>query len=227
MQTAVRAALLLSLLGLCVSQRCRTVSCRDLPTNVCATVVSDAELSLSTPGCQDAYICNAKGLFAWLSRLDTVAGSQYGCTLDNTGMTLSKLMSMEWPCYERVPNRNFMNNATALACQKDEDCALTDGTVIPGSCACGLRASDSLGICQPDFSSDVFQGYWDECDNSDNKIDDPVTGYYWYLLMHYYPLTLFDVPCAKTLYEVKDFYTFKAEYDLAGALALSLALLVN
>jgi len=218
------AALLLTYVVLTQASICPMVSCRDLPTGTCATVVSSTEIGITSQGCEAGFICTAKGLFDWLDRLDTVPGSSYACYPDNTGVTFSEKMSAKWPCYTRVENKNFYNNATSNACASDEDCKLADSTVVRGSCVCGLRASNPLGICQPDYSADVFAGYWEEC-GSESFITDPVVGYYWHLYMAYYPyVAYFDVPCATSLLEVADFKTFQTEYEWGRGLALAAGL---
>ena len=187
-------------------------------------MVSSHEIGLSSEGCGEGYICTATALYAWLDRLDTVPGSNYPCHPDNSGVTLSDKLSTKWPCYTRAANKNFMNNSTATMCASDEDCQLSDGTVVEGSCKCGLRANNGYGVCQPDFSADVFAGYWDECD-SDSEITDSVEGYYWHLYMNYYPVVAtYDVPCAATLLEVADFKLFRTEYLGAQSLTAVVAL---
>ncbi len=203
---------------------CPTVSCRDLDTGVCALVISSTEISITSRGCDNGYICTAKGLFEWLDRPDVVPGSNYACYPDNTGVTFSEKMSTKWPCYQRLESKNFYNNATANACASDEDCKLADSTIVSGSCVCGLRASNSLGICQPDYSSDTFAGYWEEC-GSDTFIEDSVIGYYWHLYMTYYPyVAYFDVPCATSLLEIADFKIFQTEYEWGHSLTLATGL---
>jgi hypothetical protein len=106
-----------------------------------------------------------------------------------------------------------------VICQSDSDCILEDGAVGSGSCVCSLRR-DGLAICNPDISSDAFQGYWESCGN-DNTITSVDEYNYWAYYMQIWVFLQTDLECIKRLYEIEQLTTL---YDLYANSATILVL---
>lgn len=199
--------LVLGLLFLAVwALQCPEFNCTDLDDQVCALRSSAFQLFLNLDGCPLNRECRALSLFTWLNSGDST--SLFYCQ-DPTTTTTSTPFPGEAKCPSRLQGKNFKGGLTVVICGSDSDCVLEDGTVGSGSCVCSLRR-DGQAICNPDISSDAFQGYWESCGN-DNTITSEDEYNYWLYYMQVWAFLQTDLECIQRLYEMERLTTL---YDL-------------
>lgn len=186
-------ALLMAVLPLGLALVCPTFTCGDLQQDVCAMKVDERTAVLSNLPCSTGKFCSGQRLYEdWLWSSATGIGTGYQC-LDAASYehlsTSYKDNYSRWACYGRQPNKDLAVGIHPKDCASDHDCQLLDGTL--SSCQCGLRSSASptgtSGICVPDFSSSVFNNYWNECDDL-GYIDSADVGFYYKVLHDTYAI---------------------------------------
>ena len=59
----------------------------------------------------------------------------------------------------------LLNDIHPRRCNTSDDCILRNLSTSP--CVCGL---DGYSYCQAQWGSEVFDGYWQECNASDNQL---------------------------------------------------------
>lgn len=201
--------------------QCPEFSCGSLDSQVCAKRTSAYELSLNQDGCPLTRECRIMSLFTWLNSGDS--SNLFYCQ-DPTTTTTTSPFQGEATCVARSQGKNFKGGLTVVLCETDAECVLEDNTVNAGSCVCGLR-TDGQAICNPDVSSDAFEGYWQTCGN-DNKITSVDAYNYWLYYIQMWVFLQSDVNCVQRLYEMQrmttlyDLYSNSAPYLLFSILLI-------
>lgn len=182
------------------SALCPLVTCVNLDTGVCAYKSTGGGLFLTAKGCPKGTQCSAYQIYPnWWPY--AYPGNSITCEEAQVVTVVTNATYVPVQCLQRLPGKNFKGGQQLVECQSDSDCELEDGTVTFGSCKCGFRAF-GLGVCSPDPSNALFQGYWDQCSLT-GCLEDRAAFQYWSFYMNVFSFISYNVKCAENIAEVE------------------------
>jgi hypothetical protein len=207
------------LLGLSVVVRsCPTLKCStSLSYGVCAVYETDSSYQVSSSRCESGSYCTVEDFEHW--RDYAYLDPTLLCTTDTENVVDFEAQNGV-NCSSRDQNKDLASGSSPKQCEQSDsyssECETEDGD--SGYCECGY---DGKAYCRPDFSSDSYDDYWDECQDNGGKLDSSKHAAFWYLKYTYYVKYISAYSCAHNL-----FYEFVQldEYDYIGDSALLLTL---
>lgn len=215
---APRVTLLPLLLHLAAAA-CPTVTCADLPPNMCARQVSDDKFLLNWNGCEDGYVCQLTDFMEWesIALLQTLS---YSCVPDTTSVNMTETGWVSTACRTREYRKDFPSRKATVLCDSDEDCLLEDGTF--STCVCVPR-SDAKGVCQPHPSNQVvYSPYWTACSRFGTQSLASRAEYLYYeYSLNYAVYEMTDLLCVGHFEELKTKQTLWEEFNWASVCAVS------
>ena len=243
---------LCSLFSIVASLTCPSFTCdNSLPTNICASKVTEQSFKVNANGCQEGYYCMGSWVSIW-SQIpwliqqgnypeniakyldaysdDTPTIPCFNGTLNFTS-SIYKNITINYPCGTRDPKKHFKNGELVVSCSANSDCELVDGT----STFCWCTFKSGAGICYPHVSNDDFLGddYWRDC-GANNTITDWNTIWYWSIYSWAWLINQGGLSCDNVFAEMNSLQAFQdqittgATYgspNLNGFTAVALGLL--
>lgn len=196
-------------LGACIDYSCET-----LQSNQCAFKLSSEQVILNDDQCEDGFSCSLEDLVPWA---ESSEGGYLGCRSEED---LSLYKESNFQCGVKLPNKNLYIDSFPKLCLSEDDCLLEDGTY--AECGCGM---DGRSYCKASIHSDVFDDYWDECDNGVMEDEDEVV--WWTIYTEYYLLTLGQPDCAEDVVWEFSYMTDVIEAAASSLQALTIVLALS
>lgn len=204
-----------------------TAECGALDSSICAQLVTDKRLVVNDKGC--ANYCSVIGvedlsvgdlIYCSNDQIDQTDYSfSFSYSFDNSQLQAEYSWSWSYEyssnqCGVRLPKKELRKGDYPKLCDSNFDCMLEDGT--EAACSCSL---DGNSYCVPDFNSEEYNDFWNECDDDDLDGEEST---YWHAVMSTYPLYLNAVDCAM---ETFDEFKVISNYDGDGGVTLCICLL--
>jgi hypothetical protein len=203
---------------------CIEAVCGTLASAYCAYQVSEDVLSVNSEGCSGScsvedieYLSVGSYIECASQAMQEISYSfSFSYSFDST--KLQSEYSWSWSyeisstqCGVRQPIKELREGDYPKLCDSDFDCMLEDGT--SASCSCSL---DGSSYCVADFNSEMYNDFWNECDDDDL---DQVESQYWYSVMSTYPLYVNVVECAMATFNE---FRIISEFESDAAITLGL-----
>ena len=208
---------------------CPTFTCADLPVDSCAVKVDEKSVLINNASCSAGKFCSGERLYQdWWFASTTGIGTTYPCLNETTFVHLTTVYKdnyAHWACYGREAGKDLETGFHPKDCASDKDCRLVDGSL--SSCQCGFRASgyfnSTMGVCQPDMSSSVFNNYWKQCDSA-GYVESTAIGFYYKVMHDFYPILQSPpVSCASSVIWEFQLLATALQESLASGFYLMLA----
>jgi hypothetical protein len=139
--------ILLLLACVVLSLGCVEYQAAALTTSTCA-LQNSTGIYFNKQGCPTNYECTIEGLNIYFANSSR---DSYECQVATSQST----DDLVWP-NKQEDNKDLLEGSHPKICANSTECLLQDGN--SSDCLCGLNGH---AYCQPDFSSSVFQDYWD------------------------------------------------------------------
>lgn len=140
--------------------------------NACATKMG-AVISFNSLGCFTGYECSLESMLANLN-----TDSVYMCQSVSEPTSLQSAA-----CDGRLPDKDLVSGGYTKECTTAADCLLQDGS--SAECACGINGK---AYCRPDFSSSLFEDYWQSCKFLGGMLEQTDLSKYMRMLYRLYPI---------------------------------------
>jgi hypothetical protein len=181
--------LLVSLLSTASALACYNYTSAVQKSNVCATR-SNETIALSVSPCQDGQYCSVQEMLGYFADHDTE--DAYGCQKFTQAVNRT---SVPDKCSSRHKDADLKQGSYPKKCTDSSDCLLVNGNST--ACECGLNGT---AYCHPDFSSSVFELYWEDCSLNNGTVGDSDLAAYMYYLDEVYPYTISPSKYASSLF---------------------------
>lgn len=169
---------------------CPAASCGSNDIGVCGTV-EDSEIILNDKGCTKNKYCKVNNLVDWYNN----AGTYLYCEDIDDG---SKDKS-DVKCGKRNKDQRLLQDIHPKRCQSSGDCVLRNGKET--ECLCAM---DGFAYCLPEWGSEVFELFWEYCNDNDDTVTYEIWKYF-SDLHDYYNFFIAAPDCAMLIfYELQD-----------------------
>lgn len=172
---------------------CARFLCRELDTDICARMNTrpGSIAFLNQSPCKVGF-CSGKNIEAWYLENEERNSTKYTNKLyycEDIELDDYITDELEVPCPNRSDGKDVLGREWPSNCFNSTDCLMVDGT--EGICECGL---DGKGYCMPDFSSSLFDSFWNQCSDNGNTVDIK-TWIVWNWTVTYYSLIMSSPSC--------------------------------
>jgi hypothetical protein len=188
---------------------CPVIDCGDQDIGVCASI-EDGGVVLNERGCTKSTSCELLDLVDWNENSGTFLYCQEFEDQDSHEDSVH--------CPERDKNEALESDYHPVRCNSTQDCLTKNGN--ESECKCGM---DGFSYCMPLWGSEVFENYWNFCEDGDGKTSYKVWNYY-RLMYLYYNFYISAPDCALNIfYELQDLQdapSFAWRIGVVGFIAL-------
>lgn len=198
--------LLLSWLSAAAAIQCYNYTSFMIKLNQCAQR-TDQTILLSANPCEGDTYCSAEEMLDFYNQYPDA--QSYPCQKYTEAQNRTSYNETQTECGVRDKDTDLEQGSHPKMCESDDDCKQKNGSKT--ACECGLNG---IAYCHPDFSCNVFDDYWDDCNNG--KVGDSDLANYMVYLETIYPLAIDPADAAENLFlelitlkelEVKSGYT--------------------
>jgi hypothetical protein len=189
---------------------CPIIQCSPLDIGVCAISGPNQTITINYNGCISKTYCEVSEYINWYNNGGSYLHCQefpnmnlsiyapYFCSglylycQDTSAIDYSSYSNVN--CGVRDESTMLLDDIHPKQCRTDKDCILKNLNTSP--CLCGM---DGNSYCMPQWGSEVFEAYWNKCNNNNGYMVS-YWWFYWSSLQKYYNYYIAAPDCAMNIF---------------------------